>query len=185
MPDKTVTEVRIEVDKKNTDIIWVYNVEVNPDRLTQESMQGLPYNNPAITYLTQEMWGGDKDERAELAKAGITSEIKVDIPIWFKHGRFTTDQARKAIRDFDLDCGLPYCLNPLKDAGIRKTLRENHGVWHVVALGQSNKKLLQFGADSHPVVLNMRDADLGFRLGWAENVWLGHSAVVSSPQVSR
>lgn len=180
MPDKTAT--KLEVDPKNPNVIWICGVPVNPDQPARESMKGLPYNNSHVADLTPEMWGGDKDERAELAKAEITSETLVDIPIWCEHRGFTTDEARKALKKLGLGYGLPYCLDPLKDASIRKTLREEHNIWWVVALGQENKKLLQFEGYSRPVGLYLDDDDLGFNLGYAVYDWFDDSAVVGSPR---
>ncbi|HPM28037.1 MAG TPA: hypothetical protein PLX55_02665 [bacterium] len=175
MSDKIV---RVEVARRS--VIMVRHITVDPNEAIHGSVRSLF----CTAGLTPEMWNGGKSERTRLAELGVTSEAKVDIPLFFPQEEFSTNGARIALFKEGLGYGLPYCLTPLMEsAEVRKALLEK-GIWWVAALGPENEKLLLSENNSHPVCVGLRDTHFGFFLGFAERRWLDRTAAVGSPQLS-
>lgn len=125
--------VRVEVARRN--VIMVRHITVDPN----EAIHGSVRSAFCTAGLTPEMWSGGKSERTRLAELGVTSEAKVDIPLFFPQEEFSTSGARIALFKEGLGYGLPYCLTPLMEsAEVRKALLEK-GIWWVVALGPRTK----------------------------------------------
>lgn len=177
----------VEVDQ-NHDRIWVCNVPFDPDQLITKAMQGLPYSNPCIANIPQEMWRGNENERAGLVGG------RKDIPIYFPRRKFSTFEARTTMLANNFGCGFPCFLAPLKDERIRMALVAK-GINWVVALGQNDDELWQFEGCSHAVYLNCAglpgfyhrsfDVDVGYYPSSTENAWGINVAVVGYPNIPR